>query len=304
MKKSKYSHLIEKVINNLGVVFRPSELKRVITDVVSEEVISSGDIDIDSTKLCNSLSKLIYSRKIQHELILHNLRFSNLLFSFRKDVEPIQIANAFTHGHGHYLGNLTAMYFLGLTDQRPKSFYICNESLPATTEPFEYSVDKVKMSFMKSHRTTQRYFEYSDHQYYFLEKQFMNGVGIIDYILKDDELGETKIPMSNIERTFLDSIISPQYSGGITQVLESFKDQKINIKELKKYYDALVPKYPYWQKIGFVLDLNTDNKSAKEWRKLFFNEEMKDFFLDKEYRSTWNYSEEWKIFYPKGIKNE
>ena len=31
------------------------------------------------------------------------------------------------------------------------------------------------------------------------------------------------------------------------------------------------------------------------------NIEMKDFFLDKEYRSSWTYSEEWKIFYPKGI---
>lgn len=299
-RKSKYSHLIEKIKKELGPVFRPSELKKIIAEVVREESIEKGDA-VRNEVLYRNLANLINTRKHGFKLKVHNLRASEDLYSFKEVFDPLLAARAFVKGKGHYLGNLSAMYLLGLTDQRPKSYYICHESLSASSTPFEYSPDQVKLLFMKSHRISDRYFEYGDNRYYMLEKQIMNACGLIDYILKDEEFGEIKICISNLERTFLDSIISPQYSGGISQVIESFKDQEMDLNKLKQYYDSLSPKYPYWQKIGFILSLNENINIASEWKNFFKNIEMKDFFLDKEYRSSWTYSEEWKIFYPKGI---
>lgn len=298
-KKSKYSHLLEEVKSKLGPVFRPSELKKTLIEVATSEALNREDLDKDA--LYRSLYKLMSTRKHSFKIKVHNLRISNEILSFNEELDPLYIAQAFAKAKGQYLGNLTAMYLLGLTDQRPKSFYICHESLPASTQPFDYSPDQVKLLFMKSHRKSERYFEYDENRFFMLEKQEMSSSGLIDYIHKDEEFGEVKIRISDVERTFLDSVIASQYSGGITQVIESFKTQEINLKKLKQYYDSLSPKYPYWQKIGFILSLNKNVKLSSEWKKHFKDKEMKDFFLDKEYRSNWAYSEEWKLFYPKGI---
>jgi len=298
-RKSKYSHFLEEIKYKLGPVFRTSELKKVIAEIASNEMYKREGVDKDV--LYRSLYKLMSTRKYSFKIKVHNLRISDEILSLREELDPLFIAQAYAKGKGQYLGNLTAMYLLGLTDQRPKSFYICHESLPASSQPFEYSPDQVKLLFMKSHRKSERYFEYDENRFYMLEKQEMSASGLIDYIHKDEEFGDVKICISDLERTFLDSIVGSQYSGGIVQVIESFKDQEIDLKKLKQYYDALSPKYPYWQKIGFILSLNKNEKLSSDWKKYFKDKEMKDFFLDKEYRSNWAYSEEWKLFYPKGI---
>ena len=115
--------------------------------------------------------------------------------------------------------------------------------------------------------------------------------GNLGVIQKDD------ICYTNIERTLLDIVVRPQYSGGVNNVLKVYNKAKslVNLENFIKYYKKIKYIYPYYQSIGFYLE---KTNYASEFVDVFFKmKKQYDFYLDYGMKNP-KYYERWRLFYP------
>lgn len=200
-----------------------------------------------------------------------------------------------------YLSHYSALYFNNLIQQKPKDFYISQairHRYPRKTEPINDLL--IVQSFMKSPRKTNNYFSYNRNSFHLLEKEEQTFIGINAKSLHF-EAQNIDLRVTDLERTFIDCIMAPQYSGGLLTVVNVFRDLDLNIKTLKSYYEKINPIYPYWQSIGLILEKNFPPNLSQEWEHFFLDTEKKIFFLDHNYKSHWKLSSRWNIHYPNGV---
>ncbi len=203
-------------------------------------------------------------------------------------------------GAKYYLSHQSALYFNELIEQRPLNYYISRESKDRKKgEKDTYNPRLIKQSFMKSHRVTSKYFSYEGYKSYILEKQDLKNTGVIEKRVKDQDK-YISIRMTDVERTLLDAVIAPQYSGGILTTINCFEKAEINLKYLFQLYSIYSPFYPYWQALGLILEKLKGSEVGYIWDS-FFSDQKKEFYLDRKFRSSWLYSDKWQIHYPKGV---
>lgn len=279
--------------NTLPAVFFRNELLEKIQEIA---LVHGLDDEDDLLKLRKTASKLSlkWNTRAQYDILsfLHgkNLMVDDVLFQWltKKKV---------------YGSHFTAIFFLGFTDQRPKSYFFTSEKDKPNFLKQPLSEIAIKQSFLKPHRFTENFFTFQKTKFYLLEKHDTHSAGVVQipYAYAGQEYN---IPMTGPERTLIDSVISPHYSGGIANVIYCFSDVQIYIERLYEVYQMIAPKYPYWQSLGLILEKTKGKEHANEWRKLFKNTSLVEFFIDKEYKPFWGYSETWKVHYPKGIFND
>lgn len=293
------SDLIKSVQKVLPAVFIESVLREEITRVLSPY----GDYERDDIK-----NRRMAIQKATTKLpIKWNKRnqFDLLSFADPKTLDESQVFAAIMQNPAMYASHATAMYFLNLTDQRPHNFIISYEAPGKSPGNKKLKLDKfrVRQAFLKGPRITQNFFLFRKHKFSIVERL---PVGLIGTRTKRIPVnnGEALIRYTDIERTFVDSLISPHYSGGIINILKAYSHVNLNIKVIKQYYDRLNPTYPIWQRIGFVLDLLGRIDDSSEWETLFGNKEKIDFYLTHSARPTWKFSKKWQLYFPEGLPNE
>jgi predicted transcriptional regulator of viral defense system len=201
----------------------------------------------------------------------------------------------------YYLSHHSALYFHGMTDQRPQTYYLSKEIKGREPIHSEQRVQaKILQIFSKTPRVTSNYFEYNKIKVNLLEKQDLNRIGVIQKILKQNETHELKMYLTSVERTFIDIVISPHYSGGLKTVILAYLNSKINLDKLYEIYKVYSPYYPYWQSIGLLLEKTHGMGVSKKWQSKFSNPK-EEFYLDRGFRDTWSFDEKWKVYYPEGI---
>ncbi len=195
-----------------------------------------------------------------------------------------------------YLSYLTALVVHELTLQIPKTYYISEEIHDTYLTKNILNQENIDIAFSKEQRTTSKIYKdsVSKERYVFIEKKMnIKNIGIIYE-------NSFNYPVSDIERTIIDCVVRPQYSGGIFSVLEAFRNakNKLNLEKLDLYLDNLNYTYPYHQLVGFYLD------------KAGYNEPLLKPFLSKvtnfKFYMTYNLSnkildQKWNIYYPEGI---
>jgi hypothetical protein len=100
------------------------------------------------------------------------------------------------------------------------------------------------------------------------------------------------------ERTLIDMVVRPFYSGGSKTVLDAFRNarNKISLETLKELYNKLKYIYPYQQAIGFYLEAS-GNYTPEEIN-IFEKKRFKfDFYLSNAIGNS-TYSKRWRIYYP------
>lgn len=200
-----------------------------------------------------------------------------------------------------YLSHYSALYYNDQIQQKPKDFYISQaikHQYPRDNKPINDLL--VMQSFMKAPRKSNNYFSYNQNSFYLLEKEKQALVGVTTKSLHFEK-GNIALKVTDLERTFIDCIMAPQYSGGLLTVVNVFKNLDLNIRTLKSYYDKINPIYPFWQSIGLILEKNFPPNLSHEWEKLFSESEKKTFFLDHNYKSHWKLSSRWSVHYPNGV---
>ena len=291
MKKiSKYESLFQEVRKGLAPAFKKNALCVQIERVLQNEQVKSENKR-------TGLQRLVTKRLNQIKNKVHgNIRPASL-YTFEKDIDGLDCACGL-NSDKQYFSNLSAIYLLGLTDQKVTTHYLCKENHDASDRDFVYDEDLAKITFRKKARSSNRYVQYQETRIYFLEKQNLDMMGVVDLPFKKKDRDLFHIKCTNLERTFLDSVITPQYSGGNDSIVSFFRHADLDLTLLKKMYQKLNPAYPYWQKIGFLLDMMNQKGKSRKWYEFFKGVTPKKFFIDREYRSDWDFNKKWKIYYP------
>jgi len=129
-----------------------------------------------------------------------------------------------------------------------------------------------------------------------LNGTYTNNLGVADQETSKGEI----VPVTNIKRTLIDIAVRPFYSGGIKEVLNAYKmgKNKASAKKLVSMLKKINYTYPYHQAIGFYMErCDFDTPSLSLFKEIGIKY---DFYLDYNMKRT-EYSEEWKIYFPKGL---
>jgi len=224
------------------------------------------------------------------------------LMTFSNEIEPLDVVFGLcSEGTKYYLSDYSALYWNELVDQRPGPYYVSAEAKGhRAIHTVEYNEDIVKQAFMKSPRHTSYSFKIKGCEVYIVEKQNLNRMGLISKRSHSSGLA-VEFEMTGIERSLVDAVFSPHYCGGIVNVVSCFRKAIINMRDLYDIYEIYNPFYPYWQTIGLILEKTKGLEVSRDWTTFFKDKAMKPFYLDRNFRSDWKFSETWKIFYPPGL---
>ncbi|HFZ6229783.1 TPA: hypothetical protein ACILPC_003650 [Clostridioides difficile] len=229
------------------------------------------------------IQKILLNDKIIKKYIYkENITFYDLALSINKKA---------------YLSHYSAMYINNLTDNVPKVIYINIEQSKKNTSNIELTQEMINQSFEKPFRTTNKIYniENTFNNIYSLNGKFTDKLGI-----KKIEFEGSLIEVTNLERTLIDIVVRPQYSGDVFEVLNAYKMAKgrLSTNRLKSMLKKLEYTYPYHQAIGLYME-----KAGYEDKQLNLLKSIPiqyDFFLTNEMKNP-NYSSEWKIYYPRDL---
>jgi hypothetical protein len=112
-------------------------------------------------------------------------------------------------------------------------------------------------------------------------------------------MGST-LDVTNLERTLIDIVVRPYYSGGVYQVLEAYRGAKgrASVETILTTLKELNYVYPYHQAIGFYMAKAGFPKNQYDQLKDLGMEF--DFYLAHNLRER-EYDADWKLYVPKGI---
>lgn len=107
--------------------------------------------------------------------------------------------------------------------------------------------------------------------------------------------------VTNIERTLIDIVVRPVYSGGIFEVARAYDVafSQFSVNRLASYLKRLHYTYPYHQAIGFYME-RTGKYSETQLALLRQFDIEYDFYLAHKLKET-QYIDHWKLFVPKGV---
>lgn len=214
-----------------------------------------------------------------------------------KDASPYEIGQSLKERA--YLSHGTAVFLNSLTDQLPKTIYVNQEQSEKHTEPPDELVQQnIDRAFASKQRQTQAIGKYNDEwQFIILNGKHTGQSGVMQMNFQSASLRVT-----SIERTLIDIAVRPAYAGGVFQVLNAYRGAKdrVSVATLTATLKTLKYVYPYHQAIGFYMQ--RAGYDAKRYDRLKKIGLKNDFYLAHDMREKL-YSEEWRLYYPKGFEN-
>jgi predicted transcriptional regulator of viral defense system len=196
-----------------------------------------------------------------------------------------------------YFTHFTAIHLHSLTLQIPKTVYLNYEQPKKQSTDRTLEQDRIDYAFQSKWRTSATVAAFGQRRVCLLNGQFTGQRGV-ETIL--DELGNN-VMVTDLERTLIDIVVRPVYSGGVHTVLEAYKHAaaKLKVNRLTAMLTSLDYAYPYHQAIGFYMERSggyTDSQIAivERFEKKF------DFYLDHQIKQK-QYSDRWRVYFPKGL---
>ncbi|HCO93986.1 MAG TPA: hypothetical protein DIU00_08555 [Phycisphaerales bacterium] len=196
-----------------------------------------------------------------------------------------------------YFSHYTAMYFHNLTKQIPKTIYLNCEQTPKPKSEGGLDQKRIDFAFRMKTRISNRAADYNEYKIYLLNGKNTGNTGVIGI----DGPDNSKVRVTNIERTLIDIVVRPEYAGGPFEVLRAYKNaaEVISINRLSAMLKKIDYIYPYHQVIGFYIDKcgAYRNSQIELLRK---QEIVYDFYLMHKMKKP-KYSSAWKLYYPEGL---
>jgi predicted transcriptional regulator of viral defense system len=221
---------------------------------------------------------IIFDEKRGHTLVRYVATYTK--------VSPYEIALSLLSKS--FLSHYSSLYINDLTINHPKDIYINKEQSkkPITNGSAEISQGRIDYAFSKKMRsTTMIYnFQYQGEFYrvHVLNSKNTNNLGVVS---KQPIGFSKKIKVTNLERTLIDIVVRPKYSGGVQEILESYIRAKnqIDIDKLVHYLKKFNYSYPYYKSILFFLEYaGYDSNSIMEFREKYIGNKSNNvnFYLD------------------------
>ncbi len=195
-----------------------------------------------------------------------------------------------------YFSHKTALFLHQLIDNEPNTIYLNFEQSRKPQPKGKLSQEGINMAFENRQRMTSNIAKFKGDTIYLLNGKHTNKTGITKLKTVCGELETTCL-----ERTLIDIVVRPDYTDGPNQILLAYKKAKdrISPEKIIKALKQLNFIYPYHQSIGFLLEQSGFNNPEilKPFKKLGLEF---DFYLTRQMDDP-DYSEEWKLYYPKGL---
>lgn len=199
---------------------------------------------------------------------------------------------------GSYFSHYSAIYFHNLSDQLPKNLYLNYEQKPKAISKQANSLnqDNINRAFQNKQKMTKNISIYNDYRITLINGKYTNKLGVVSSLYDGQPISVT-----NLERTLIDIVVRPLYSGGVSEVLNAYIRAKpfVSINRVRSYLTRLNYIYPYHQAIGFYLEKS--GMYSKSQINLFKGLGLKhDFYLTYNMKNM-SYSKDWRLYYPKGF---
>lgn len=190
-----------------------------------------------------------------------------------------------------YLSHYSAVWLNGLTTQLPKVIYVTFEQAKKPQRDTSLTQAGIDAAFAKPQRRSNASVRYGDLTFTVLNGGFTNRLGVHSL---------DGVPVTNVERTLIDSTVRPGYAGGVSAVLEAYRNAlgKLSLNKLVATLDTLGFSYPYFQAVGFYLErAGYQGKKLDELRE---RPKSFDFYLTYDMAEK-DYSADWRLYFPKGL---
>jgi len=207
---------------------------------------------------------------------------------------PYQVALSL--GKNAYLSHGTAVLLHGLTDLLPKTIYVNDEQSPKGEGKGTLSQDRLDMAFSRQQRRSKYIFKWENHRATLISGKH---TGHLEVASIPGTVGE-ELLVTKLERTLIDIVVRPAYAGGVNQVLEAYRGarDRVSVNVLIATLKKLKYAYPYHQSIGFLME-RAGFPEKRLQRLQEFGLEF-DFYLQHGIKEA-EYSERWRLFFPKGL---
>lgn len=196
-----------------------------------------------------------------------------------------------------YFTHYTAVYFHNLTEQTPKTIYINVEQEKKPRSKGDLVQERIDAAFKRHTRLSNNLAEYQDRAIRMLNGMYTGNIGVIEMSGPDEE----SLRITDVERTLIDITVRPEYAGGVHEVLKAFRfaKDKLSVNRLVATLKKINYVYPYHQAIGFYLEkAGVYNKSQLDLVQRF---EMKYNFYLMHKMKDYEYSRQWRLYFPKGL---
>ena len=196
-----------------------------------------------------------------------------------------------------YFSHYTAIFVHDLSDQIPRTIYLNDEQSPKPKSAAALTQERIDAAFRRSPRKSSNIVEFSRHRICLLSGKQTGKLGVISATAPDD----SKVRVTDIERTLIDSAVRSYYAGGVQEVLLAFKraEDRLSVNRLSAYLAKLDYVYPYHQAIGFYLE-RAGNYTASQIRLLSRRPMEFNFYLTYQIADP-KYSDKWRLFFPQGL---
>lgn len=250
--------------------------------------------DVPNNKSIKHLLAYLINRNVLFENVFSDASNENKLIYSWKTKDELTVISGLKSGS--YFTHYSALYLHQLSLQIPKIVYLNFEhtSTRASSEGAFLTQASIDKAFTGSQRKSSLSYSYFDKKIIITNGMYTNKLGLIKR-----KNSEQCFEYTDIERTLIDISVRPVYAGGVFEVIEAYRlaKSKLNVAKMADYLKELDFIYPYNQVIGFYLEKAgyNENDMAYFQKKIVFN-----FYLTYDIRNK-EFSEKWKLFYPKGI---
>ncbi|HTU25724.1 MAG TPA: hypothetical protein VMF30_10020, partial [Pirellulales bacterium] len=194
-----------------------------------------------------------------------------------------------------YLSHFTAIHLHQLTDQIPKVVYL-NVEQQMSAGGGELRQDAIDRTFKRPCRVSHNAATFDGLRIVVLNGGNTGCLGVQSLTANNG----VALRVTGIERTLIDAVVRPIYSGGVFQVAGAYRAARgrVSAEALVQMLRTLNYTYPYHQAIGFFLE-RADFPAADVELLRAFPMEF-DFYLDYAMRQT-EYNGRWRLYVPKGF---
>lgn len=264
-------------------VFLPSDLASTLEDYRSSWNLAPST---KPTTLISFLVKKEVFRKV-HLKFPNERNYTRYLKSQFSDFEL-----ALSLVAKSYLSHYSAVQYHQLTEQIPKTIFINKEQTPKPQTKSPLIQANIDRAFTNNPRRSNNTGTFDDKTITVLSGKSTRNFGVI----KDKD----GLHVTNIERTLVDCVVRPMYSGGPHEILKAYQNAqgRFSVNKLLATLKKLGLIYPYHQTIGFLLE-----KCEASEQELAMVEKLPieyNYYFTHKMTET-SFSERWKLFYPKSF---
>jgi hypothetical protein len=210
---------------------------------------------------------------------------------------------------GCHFSHFTAVQLHDLTEQDPRTVYVNHEQSPKPISQVGLNQERIDGAFRRNPRMTKSLATVKGAKRQGVRVCLLNGkhtgyLGVEEREVHSLEEGvNTRLRLTDIERTLIDIAVRPFYAGGVAEVLKAYERaaERASANRLAGMLRKLAYVYPYHQAIGFYLEAAGayDRKAIELFRGGF--EYEFDFYLTYGMKET-EYVRSWRIHVPKGLR--